>query len=365
MTLKGRSFCLSFVLALFAGCAQIPTAELTQYRNATAEVQKAAEVVLIDFAAIIEAKEAEKKRSEEGTAPREPAIFSTELAHGAPAALGPIAVRRIALRTIDTYNNALTTLAEGKSVEAVQNAAGSAIEAGKNLGAALAKASGAVPGFGALVSGVQTLVGELEKARLREEFAKAVRNGSKTIREMLDVLIADRQEHIDLRADAANLRHKGLLTAINVQVQSVLTLVREHSAPTAGDQRENIEKALNGALRPAARFFSTSLPLRLAYGDQQKAAFSTDHRIAAIQAVSQITERVGEVNANFEQHQKLQSALNSYGAMLRDMQEALGKMEAALDKPQSIEDFSEKLFATAFTIKKDVEAFRAARKTAE
>jgi len=352
----------ALLLAFMAGCAQIPTAELTQYRSATAEVQRAAEGILVDFALIKEAAEAEQKRVEAEKAPAKgPAIFSTALEYSTAPQPDAIAVRRTALRTIDNFNNVLVTLAEGKSVEAVQAAAGGAIESANNF--IVAAGASAIPGLGAVIGVVKTLIGELERARLREEFDRAVRGGAPVIIRMLDLLIEERREHIDLRAAAANLQQVKLVTEVNLQVQGVLMLVREHSAPPGADPRQGLEDALNAALKPAERAFSSPLPVRLNY-QADKAPFTNEHRVLAAQAISQIGERIAAINANTEQYERLRSALNSYGAMLRQMQEALRTLVAALDRPQNLDKVSESLVAIAFTLKKDVEAFREARKGA-
>ena len=354
---------ITVLFSVFAvGCAQIPSIELAQYRRATAEVQAAAEAILIDFAAIKEAAEAEQRRREaERAAPSGPVLFSTALEYGGAGQSDAVAVRRTAWRMIDGFNNTLATLAEGKSVESVQVAAGGAIEAANNF--IVAAGVTAVPGLGTLVGGVQTLVGELEKARLRVEFDKAVRLGGPVVLKILDALNADRDDHINLRAAAANLQQVRLLTEMLAQVRGVATLVREHSPPVGDDPRPGIEADLNAALKPAERVLTEALPLRLSY-QVNKPAFASEHRVAAGQAISQITERVSAINANAEQFERLRSALNTYGAMLRRMKDALGMLIGALDRPQKFDALTEDLFATAFSLKKDVEAFRAARKSA-
>lgn len=351
-----------FLLLLVVSCAQIPTSELAQYRNASAEVQKAAEDILIDFAAIKEASEAEIKRKDAASKPVEgPSPFSTELQHDGPAPPDAVTVRRTALRTIDTFNNTLATLAEGKSVETVQTAAGGAIEAANKFAAAAGAAAVAAPGLGALVGGVKTLVGELEKARLREEFDRAVRRGAPIIQLMLDELIAERKDHISLRAAEADTRQVKLTREITTQARTVIALFRDHSAPTGGvDPKDQIQTAMNAALQPVERILSSPIPT-LAYG-AGKPAFTEEHRVIALQSISQITERAAAINANTKQFERLRSALNAYGALLRQMQTALGALVTALDKPQTFDRISEDMFAIVFSLKKDIEAFRAARR---
>ncbi len=187
---------LAVILLIFFltfGCMHTPTQELTQYRNAFSQVQVVSEEILIDFS---DAKErAEKREAIKKTQSSGPAIlFSTELTDDVEDAID---VRRNALRVIDKYNNVLVTLAEGKSVETVQSAAGGLMNAIDSF--ITATAGSAVPGLSAVVDSAKLLFGYLEKARLRGEFEKAVRDGAPVVHKILIELRNERQEHLNFR----------------------------------------------------------------------------------------------------------------------------------------------------------------------
>ena len=138
----------------------------------------------------------------------------------------------------------------------------------------------------------------------------------------------------------------------------------EHVAPAAGeDPRLELQSQLNDTLKLIDRYRERPVPVQVAYGSKG-APFAGEQRLLADQALAQIAQRVAAISANVEQFEKFRSALNGYGALLRNMQDALRTLVSALDTPQKLDKLSEDMFALAFTLKKDIEAFRAARKGA-
>jgi hypothetical protein len=361
--IKFSSILLStfFIVSLLvSGCSTIPTQELSQYRNAFAQVQTASEDILIDFAEV-------KEKAEKSKAAAEPAMsqyFSTSLDDGREKQPDDIEVRRTALRTINTFNNVLMTLAEGKSVETVRGAAGGFVAAAGNF---ITKAAGsAVPGLEAITEGIKTLAGEFEKARLREEFEKAVRTGAPVIDKMLAELIAERVEHISLRAAEANLIQVDIVSDLGTGANSVIELFKQFSAPANDDPIRNFEKALNESLKPAEKVLKFKLPIKLTYQVSGSVpAFGKEQVIIAEQAIARVRERVAAYKANIEQFEKLKSALNSYGVILDKTRTTLKSLVDTLDRPQNLEITSEEFFEIAFKVKREVEAFRAARKAIE
>jgi len=354
----------SGLVFLVAGCVTIPTQELSQYRNAFAQVHTASEAILIDFA---EVKENAEKRAAAAdvSKPVMPEYFSTNLDNGGSKQPDAVEVRRTALRTIDNFNNVLTTLAEGKSIETVQCAAGGFVDAaGKFITIA---AGSAVPGLSSIAEIVKTLVGEFEKARLREEFEKTVRVGVPVIDKMLAAIIAERVDHITLRAIEANLIQVRIVNDIGAGSNSVIVLFKQFRAPPKDDPLQSIEKALNESLEPAEKMFSSNLPIKLSYnvGKPLLPAFGKEQAIIAEQAIARIRDRIAAYKANIEQFDKLKCALNNYGMLLQRVRTTLTSLVDALDRPQKFEIKSEEFFEIAFKVKREVEAFRAARKTIE
>ena len=342
---------------LVGGCAQIPSHELAQYRNAFSEVQKVSEDILVDFA------DAKEKAEQKNAVPRvvPTTLFSTQLEEPGKQ-LSAVEVRRTALRTIDKFNNVLVTLAEGKSVEAVKTTADGFVQAANKFFSVTAMV--AVPGLSAISGLVQTLAGELEKARLREEFENAVRRGAPVIDRILFELIAEREDHILLRAAEAQERQVELVNEITVAAASTRDLVTARAAPPVNDPRSNLQTALNKALQPAAKALTFGLPLQLTYSTGAP-PFGVAERAVAEQTIARIQELGVSFQANLAQYENLRSALNSYGAMLERTRGGLKLLVDALDRPKKFEEVSEELFQIAFSVKRDVEAYRAARKAAK
>jgi hypothetical protein len=349
---------------LLAGCAPIPRAELTQYRAAFAEVEAASTEILVDFAEITEAAaEARAKQQATDSATSGSAATSSSGSVGAyrftASLVDPdnkqvpdVEVRRVMLRTIARYNDALTTLAEGKSVESVQSATNAFSKA---LASVIEAGGAAVPGLGS-ITGIATTVATLaEQARLRKEFEKAVRAGSPIVEKMLTALIQERGDHLTMRLAEADDRQVNIIADINLSIREVMDLAANRAAP-ADDEAEELEVDLNAAHGPA-RLFD---PVELEFGSSGSALSEAD-RIAITQSIARIKERAAAYRANIEQFEKLQAALNSYGLMLDTTRDALDALVAALDRPADFDVATEELFKVAFSIKRDIESLRAAR----
>lgn len=387
---------MGVLVLLVAGCKQIPRQELSQYRAAFAEVEKTSIDILIDFAEALEWTNAQIESGDDPAPTGSPAlgahVFSDELNSFDHAQLEHVEVRRLALRTIDKFNNVLVTLAEGKSIESVQNTAGGFIQAASKF---IETAGGnAVPGLSAVTGFVKTIVGQMEQARLRKEFEKAVRDGAPIINRMLAELIAERTEHLDMRGDQATLRQVDLATEITDGARRVIALFDDRDAPedaaaerdsaaaaaaaapadaelaaaadaaeaaaANADPRPDLEESLNGTLEPAKLL----PPIELAYR-AGKPNFGEQDRILAEQVVGQIEASVAAYQANIAQYESLRAALNNYGTMLNKAQTALEILVEALDRPQKFEAISDQLFEIAFSVKRDIEAFKAARQAAQ
>lgn len=158
-----------------------------------------------------------------------------------------------------------------------------------------------------------------------------------------------------------------IVSDITSGANSVILLFEQFRAPAHNDPKQDIEKALNETLKPVEELFAFQLPIKLSYQTRKSTlpVFGEEHVIIAEQAVARIRERVATFKSNVEQFESLKSALYSYGAMLQKTRTTLMILVDALDKPQKFEAMSEEFFEVAFTVKREVEAFRAARKAAQ
>lgn len=342
-----------------SGCTQIPTRELTQYRDAFAQVQTTSEDVLVDFAQAIDNA---RQRADAGKPAPPPTLFSTELNDSGSKQPDAVEVRRTALRTIDNFNNVLVTLAEGKQVDDMRAAGDGLVQAAGQF--VLAATGNAVPGLSAISSGVQTLIGLFEQARERQQFEQAVRSGGPVIDKMLAALIEDRADHITLRADEANLAQVDIMNEMVPAAADVRNLVAARSAPADDDPREDLQDELNSALQPAEAALSFRLPLELSY-TPGKPAFGLQDQVLARQSIALIKGQVVKYQANVAAYRNIRDALNNYGVMLEKTRTALKLLSAALDKPPDMMTTAEDLYQIAFSVKQDITAYRAARLAAQ
>lgn len=353
---------ISLLSLVLTSCQHLPTKEFSQYRLAFNQVQQTSEEILIDFAEAKEAAEKQKEKTQEKRKPQKRAFFNSELDDSSSNQLNAVEVRRRALRTIDKFNNVLVTLAEGKSVESVQStSAGFVDAAGKFVAVAVGSA---VPGLSAITNLIKPLIAQFEKARLREEFTKALKDGVPVISQMIQALYDERKDHITLRYDEANQRQVIIINEITLTTGSIIKLFRQFNAPTNKDPIKNIQETLNQTLKPVENGLQ-SFPVDLAYGKGKNDSYGQEQVIISHQAISRIKDQVAASQANIEQYQRLKKALETYGMMLEQTQDALNELVSALDKPQEFEEVSEKFFQIAFSVKREIEAFKAARNAAQ
>ena len=108
---------------MLSGCYHtLPQLELRGYQDAVIQTQEAATRVLRVYSDDV----LENKALQVRTAPKAPPYkrtFELEEVLKTPEALDAAGARLIALQTITRYTDLLVTLAEGKSVEQVQNSA--------------------------------------------------------------------------------------------------------------------------------------------------------------------------------------------------------------------------------------------------
>ena len=354
-----RWLTLGAIFVLASACTSVPTQELSQYRQAFAATQTASEAVLMDFADALHSAAA-RERAAVPTA--EPAGgINARLENGGSKPPDAVEVRRRAVRTIDQFNSVITTLAEGKSVSEVQGTASGFINAAQSF--VVAAGGNAVPGLSSLTGVVNTLLSQIEQARARAEFEQAVRSGAPIIAAILQTLVEEREQHMLLRVQEANLREVVILDEITTRAAALRSLIGDHSAPGRNDPRASIQEMLNAALTPTQSQLTFKLPLQLAY-QSGKPALTTEQALLAQEISANVKQWSDAFVANRAAIESLRAALNNYGLLLNQTQSALNAVVSNLGRPQSLQQISENLLGVAFELKSNLEAYGAARKGA-
>ena len=345
--------------ALFgAGCAQIPINELTQYREAFNQSKEVSEEILLDFDQTLKAAEA--FRSSASTAVAGPEPYPKEWSKvGSARAAGArddIEARRKAWTVVARYNDVVALLAEGKSIDTAKSSATGLVSSVSKLREVIG--GSAVPGLSAISGLVSTFFEQIEKARLREEFVRALRSGAPVVDGILNAFVADIASHYEARAEIAireRIRSLGKMRTIQ---RSVVRIVGAHNVADkeVAAIRSRVENAFSvQKAEPAA----TLAPINS--GGAAAAVFGAV-------AKSQVEDELAELEAvsktyveNIRQMEALIAMLDQYKSLLQKTGTSLATLTGALDKPQDMVVAADDLLAVAFSVRRNLEELKAAR----
>ncbi|MEE8076163.1 MAG: hypothetical protein V3T60_11130 [Candidatus Binatia bacterium] len=361
---------LATVLVWITACTQIPTKELTQYKEAFSQAQAASESVLIDLdqakkAAVRKRMQEERKRAASQSEPRLPfptnyAAFKEQVAE---TPFDEIEQRRKALEVIAAYNDVLTQLAEGKSVEFFGESTGALVT---TLGQfASAAAGSAVPGLSALSGLATTAAKEIEKARLRKEFEKAIANGAPLVQGILQVFINTLEAHYALRETEARDRGLTIVRNVSRQVRTLRTLTESHApAPPKFMSAAKVEKKVNNVLLDMSGGL-TDYPYTFAPGPATNDPYKTLVKTQVDSAIRNLERLAGEYRQNNNQMAALGAALVKYEALLVQTRVALMGLVEAMEAPPNLPVLAADIKALAFDVNRNIEEFRLAVTTFE
>jgi hypothetical protein len=378
---KARSCAIASVglaLLLLHGCAQIPQKEFGGYRQVFNETQQIAKDILGDYVntrdAVLRA-EAKKKEAENAAKEKADAVtqrkepyplkFSVPVPAAGSAAPDEVAVRLRALETVSRYNELLSALAEGKSVEGVQASAKSLGMSLQNFAKVVRQATKFASAFDSYLPLVSTALEVIEKARVRQEFIKAVRAGEPVVLGILDVFIADTPDFYAVRHSLVNPQRARLETDIVNAAGAIQSVMAGYKLPTEKkkqDELKDTEAKLNQML--AAIDFA-ELPFALkssaASGGAAEAPYSE-------LVDSQIGQFVTDMARSLEARNKVVSDLLTYHDMLSHYVELLNQtkrnlalLAAAIDAPHDIRPSIDEVLTTVLEVRREFLMLKAAR----
>ena len=348
-------------MLLVVGCAQIPTRQFVQYKKAFNELNKVQEDILLDFDQAL--KKREEGKDDENIGPSSP--YPDTLQELMTSATEPdvIEVRRLAMLTINRYNDVLTELVEGKSIEDVKTTTEGLV---KTIGKFVEIAEGAgVPGIGSAINAAKILAGKFEELRLRKEFKKAVREGVPAVYAILDFIKEDLSDHYTIRFTIAQSERLLIVEKITNNVSNLIILFSNHSIPpdTANIQDiKGIEENINAHLKPVSgELNQDEYPYRLEYGTGDIPEYSILIDLQVTQIVSRIESLTKKYSQNVTQVNSIGSVLIQDAKLIEKTKIALDTLVNALDKPLDIGVIAEEILDTAFNVKREFETFRAAQ----
>jgi hypothetical protein len=354
----GWKAALALCAGLLAGCAQIPTAELTQYRQAFSQAQEASTEVLLDYdQAIKDSRAFLAKRSATQAPMPYPVVWaeaSKEFQRGQP---DDIDVRRMAFQVVQDYNLVLAQLAEGKSVEQAKAGAAGLLKSVDQLQRTLGNAG--IPALSPLTSLVSTLAELFEKARLREEFVGAVQKGAPLVARMLETMArADIEAHYNLRAALLNRERLQVVAAMH-RVRRAVAGVAAQRSFKAGELAA-LEARLNAGMA-FARAEIPDYPVRLTAGPVAAPAFSVADKEQADAEMSQLAGLAARYEGNLQAAQAVKAMLGKYLGLLNGTIAAQANLVRALDRQPPASEQAAELLDVVFSLRRDLEEYRTAR----
>jgi hypothetical protein len=348
---------------MLAACANIPNAQLSEYRAAFGQANEAKDAVLVDFDAALTEARAFVRDNEDATPAGAASPFPAAL-KGPGTSVGPDATeaRRAAWRVVERYNAALGDLAEGKSDAAVKAAVGAF---GTSVGKFIQAATGSViPGFDAAVGVAQTVFEALEKERRTKEFKRAVRAGRPLVEQILDALYDDAEEQYTLRLGLGQHAFVAQMSALTTSIGGLYGLVESYKAPAVdGGELAGVNERLNAATLPLATQLQ-EYPFAVAWAAAGGAPLTPAVQSTVDLSLVAIEQRAAAMVALIHEVHGVRDILRAYQTLLVKTKDALVKLNQALDAPVDLESEANEIMETVFKIKQGIEKYRVAREKA-
>ena len=350
-----------------ASCAEIPTAELTAYKQAFGSARQSAETVIADYRNALQEASAIAPRS---AASPFPEVFEPESFLSGDARDANVASRLRALEVLGQYNNVLVALAEGKSEEEVRGAVGAF---SSSLSTLVATFGSSVPALSAITRIAQTIAGLVENARRREEFRRIVDEGAPVVRQIIDeVFIPDTRDFYEVRAALADQRTR-LLGRLTGEAAKTASLIGgQHADPPANSGLASSRASAQGRLRDVvgrvglseATFDMAGSKRSLfdlsASGSNGK-AYTELVQVRIDQLVASAEERSAKYQKVVEDTVRFHALLGAYVQMLNQTKISLELVRHRLNDPPQIEALAGVLATTAVSLKADYDRFLASR----
>ena len=186
---------ITFAALLLTACVAIPQQELTSYREAYLEAQKAGELLYDELSAAVVRAGGGPSEANCVRGRAAPACFDPNVARddGAAADIPSIRARRLALESVEIYNLAIIDVLEGKSGDALSVRIGELRDVAGDLLSLASISTGPLP---ALITGqsaalLGALVSRLENLAARQQARASLIENAEVVTEMIRLLIAD------------------------------------------------------------------------------------------------------------------------------------------------------------------------------
>lgn len=255
---------VAFVLLALTGCTALPAQEFAAFKKSATSARELGEQIVLDYSADlqraadygIEVPDATSPEAGDGALADagdggngdDPLAFSVLDAYKVAAAEDPIAERLKAWAVFGNYVDALSGLAEGKSVKEVAPAVNGLVKSLKDFPSeSLTKVLGKVTPW----TGVLTTVLELaEQAHSRATFIKLVKEASPLVDFLvIELLLADAQNYYNVRLGLYSLEVDAMTDRATDLARSFLTAAPAVSAAEPPDELVAVTQEMNEVLQ--------------------------------------------------------------------------------------------------------------------
>lgn len=349
------------LISLFAvgACTSVPEREFKAYTAAFDEVKSATEQLLLDMDGaqnLAKAAGAQPKKKT-GSAPF-PLVV--DLTSNGSVVDDTVAMRRRSLEVVSRFNTVLISLAAGRKPAEVKSSVDSLISGFKNIAGLVGKSIPVPGGAGDLAA---TIIGALEKANNRKQFAAAAKKAQPVITAILDLFRKDAEDVykiMALDAKKRSARERRKVSGLVRQMQGVASLYKVPTIAGKIKRIETLEKKIQTVLGRVDRGASSAkLQVKAGPGVIDELAYSQLE-----QSLTQAEQAAGNYRViKQEQLARYQLAV-AYGKLLRKTVQSLGAVRAGLDRPADIRAQAMELIGFSFDVKRNLKALNEAPKTA-
>lgn len=330
---------LAIVSLLLAACAgDPPLQELRVYDNAFGQARSAGEDVLDQAETALAVKADREEKLGGGSDSLFPDSFDPETVTLDPDADVPsaIRVRRLALRTIAEYNEALLALAEGRTLAQVQSRVESLGQTVQKLLPLVGLAGGPLPGL--VISGLQSAIAAAEEAREREAVEDAILEGHDEVAGIIDALIADTPDLYTLLRSRWQFQLDDADKEMGDVWRSMESLARAHRAASSP---ADVKQLVAVEQRAERAFASTTPPSQVANLPQLTLAPAAQGGAPFDAAtIGELQNQAGRLEAAASRYASGVEAINlahdamrQYVLLLRRARQSLDDLKAAVAAP--------------------------------
>ncbi|MBU1341654.1 MAG: hypothetical protein KKE44_23720 [Proteobacteria bacterium] len=325
MTQKKQYFIVLFIIFAFFSCTTLPTKEFSSYKEAFKNARTAGEQVLLDYSVAL-------KEHQENTAERlskekvnrtieRPDTFDPIKSASDKVKMDDIQIRIQAWGVIERYNDVLSRLAEGKSVNEVAAAADGLVTSLSNF--PLEEISDAAGEILPYVGILKAILSKAEQERTRQAFISTIKKmGPEIEKRFISFLREDARRFYNIRKGLNDRAYAGIQDQVTDLSQDYLSLAKNYKPDTK-------LQALTDQINQLRTYLKLKEQLKLNNG-----ALNSYDSIAYIQLTQikgQVEEKVTEAKLKTNELFAYQDMIVAYVELINKVSSSLVALRVAVE----------------------------------